>query len=83
MGKKLSAQGIVAVGGAVVYIKTQKLFFRLEVGQAVAAMRKHRGGKSGLRRARCWVMPRGSDPRKVPQKTNRPPATAGKGETVE
>ena len=64
------------------YLNRTELFFRLEAGQAVAAMLKHRGGKSGLRRAQCWVMPRGSDPRKVPQKTNRPRIFAGKGETV-
>ncbi len=42
------------------------------------------GGKSGLHRAGRWVTPRRSDPRIVPQKTDRltPIRVLGKGETV-
>ena len=46
-----------------------------------------RRGKSGLRRAGCWVTPRRGDPRKVPQRTDRlgagpGSARGGKGATV-
>jgi len=43
----------------------------LKAGRAIAARDFARGGKSGLHRAGRWVIPRGSDPRKVPQKADR------------
>ncbi len=42
---------------------------------------RRRRGKSGLRRARWWVTPTRGDPRDSATE-NRPPAQAGKGETV-
>jgi hypothetical protein len=38
---------------------------------ALVSFLRYRGGKSELHRARCWVIPRGGDPRKVPQKLHR------------
>ena len=41
------------------------------VAASVAFRRDGRRGKSGLHRAGRWVTPRGSDPRRAPQKANR------------
>src|SRR4051794_28754984 len=54
------------------------------VGQAIAAARMRRRGKSGLHRARWWVTPTRGDPRDSATES-RPPTRSGgvgKGETV-
>lgn len=47
----------------------------------MAAARLSGRGKSGLRRAWCWITSSGGDPRESATES-RPPAQAGKGERV-